>query len=82
VTVLHYKEAASKGNRAIRPKTRYEFYRAMHLFYRKHYAAMTPLWLHVLVLIGLILRGGVAILSEGLKSLVAKRATSQTERGL
>jgi len=82
VTVLHYKEAASKGNRAIRPKTRYEFYRAMHLFYRKHYAATTPLWLHVLVLIGLVLRGGVAILSEGLKILVAKRATSQAERGL
>jgi GT2 family glycosyltransferase len=82
VTVLHYKEATSKGNRAIRPKTRYEFYRAMHLFYRKHYAATTPSWLRALVLIGLILRGGVAILSEGLKSLVAKRATSQDERGL
>jgi hypothetical protein len=35
-----------------------------------------------LVLIGLVLRGGVAILSEGLKILVAKRATSQAERGL
>jgi N-acetylglucosaminyl-diphospho-decaprenol L-rhamnosyltransferase len=82
VTVLHYKEAASKGNRVIRPKTRYEFYRAMHLFYRKHYAATTPFWLRALVLIGLILRGGVAILSEGLKSLMAKRATSQDGRGL
>jgi len=73
VTVLHYKEAASKGDRAIRRKTRYEFYRAMYLFYRKHYAATTPFWLHGLVLTGLVLRGGVALLSEGLKSLVAKK---------
>ncbi len=77
VTVLHYKEAASKGDRTIRPKTRYEFYRAMYLFYRKHYAATTPLWLHWLVLVGLVLRGGVAVLSEGLKSLVTKDIKSQ-----
>lgn len=76
VTVLHYKEAASKGNRAIRPKTRYEFYRAMHLFYRKHYAATMPFWFHGLVLTGLALLGGAAVLSEVFKSLVAKRATS------
>lgn len=69
VTVLHYKEAASKGQRAIRLKTRYEFYRAMYLFYRKHYAATTPLWLHGLVLAGLVLRGGMALISEGLKSI-------------
>lgn len=79
VTVLHYKEAASKGDRAIRLRTRYEFYRAMYLFYRKHYAATTPFWLHGLVLTGLVLWGGVALLSEGLKSLVTKRATSQSK---
>lgn len=73
VTVLHYKEAASKGKRAIRLKTRYEFYRAMHLFYHKHYEATTPFWLRGLVLAGLVLRGGVALTSEGLKSLVAER---------
>ncbi len=73
VTVLHYKEAASKGKRAIRLKTRYEFYRAMHLFYHKHYEATTPFWLRGLVLAGLVLRGGVALTSEVLKSLVAER---------
>ena len=73
VTVLHYKEAASKGKRAIRLKTRYEFYRAMHLFYHKHYEATTPFWLRGLVLAGLVLRGGVALTSEGLRSLVAER---------
>jgi hypothetical protein len=73
VTVLHYKEAASKGKRAIRLKTRYEFYRAMHLFYHKHYEATTPFWLRGLVLAGLVLRGGVALTSEGLRSLVAEK---------
>ena len=72
VTVLHYKEASSKGKRAIRFKTRYEFYRAMYLFYRKHYASTTPFWLHGLVLAGLVLRGAVALMGEGLKSLVTK----------
>jgi len=73
VTVLHYKEAASKGDHTIRSKTRYEFYRAMYLFYHKHYAATTPFWLHGLVLLGLVLRGGLALLSEGFKLLTTKR---------
>ncbi len=63
VTVLHYKEAASKHSR----KARYEFYRAMYIFYRKHYAADTPFWLHWLVIGGIALRGGTAILRELLK---------------
>jgi len=74
VTVLHYKEASSKGNRSIRTKTRYEFYRAMYLFYHKHYAAQTPRWLHGLVLLGLVLRGGIALLGEGLRSLAGHRS--------
>jgi N-acetylglucosaminyl-diphospho-decaprenol L-rhamnosyltransferase len=67
VTVLHYKEAASRGDRAIRPKTRYEFYRAMYIFYRKHYAATTPFWLGWLILGGIVLRGGVVMLKEVFK---------------
>jgi hypothetical protein len=75
VTVLHYKEAASKGDRTIRAKTRYEFYRAMHLFYRKHYAATMPFWFDGLVLTGLVLLGGAAMLGEAFKSLVTQRAS-------
>jgi N-acetylglucosaminyl-diphospho-decaprenol L-rhamnosyltransferase len=62
VTVLHYKRAASRHSR----KANYEFYRAMHIFYRKHYAAMTPLWLHWLILGYIALRGGLAMLSSRL----------------
>lgn len=79
VTVLHYKEAASKGDRVIRPKTRYEFYRAMYLFYREHYAKQTSLPVHGLVLFGLVLRGGAALLAEGLRSLVSGEGEKAAE---
>lgn len=68
VTVLHYKEAASRGDRQIRPKTRYEFYRAMYVFYQKHYAATTPFWLRWLIVSGIVLRGGMVMLQEILKA--------------
>jgi len=57
VTVLHYKKASSRHSR----KAQYEFYRAMYLFYRKHYAATTPFWLGWVVVMGIILRGGLAM---------------------
>jgi N-acetylglucosaminyl-diphospho-decaprenol L-rhamnosyltransferase len=63
VTVLHYKRASSRHSR----RAVYEFYRAMHTFYRKHYAATTPFWLHWLILGGIALRGGLAILSSRLR---------------
>ena len=45
VTVLHVKRAASRYS----SRAQIEFYRAMDVFYRKHYAAQTPWWLHVLI---------------------------------
>jgi GT2 family glycosyltransferase len=54
VVVKHVKRAASRKSR----KARFEFQRAMLIFYRKHYRATTPLWLHSLVMIGLLLKGG------------------------
>jgi GT2 family glycosyltransferase len=64
VTVLHYKEAASQHS----DKARYEFYRAMAIFYRKHYAAQTPWPVHLLVLGGIGLRGALAMTSRKLKA--------------
>lgn len=46
VTVLHVKRAASRQN----PRAQVEFWRAMEIFYRKHYAAQTPCWVHYLLL--------------------------------
>jgi N-acetylglucosaminyl-diphospho-decaprenol L-rhamnosyltransferase len=61
VTVLHYKRKASEQNR---DKANYEFWRAMYIFYRKHYAEATPSWVHYLVLGGLAVRGGRRMLRE------------------
>jgi len=61
VTVLHYKRRSSEQNPR---RARYEFWRAMYVFYRKHYAEDTPFWLHYLILGGLALRGGTGILRE------------------
>jgi len=54
VTVTHVKRAASRQSR----RAQREFYRAMLLFYRKHYRQTTPWWLHSLILLGLALKGG------------------------
>ncbi len=45
VTVLHVKRASSRHS----PRAQVEFYRAMDIFYRKHYAAQTPRWAHWLI---------------------------------
>jgi len=45
VTVLHVKKASTRQN----PRAQIEFYRAMTIFYRKHFAAQTSWWLHGLI---------------------------------
>jgi GT2 family glycosyltransferase len=54
VVVKHVKRAASRKSK----KAQFEFQRAMLIFYRKHYRATTPVWLHSLVMMGLLLKGG------------------------
>lgn len=65
VTVLHYKRQSSQQNK---DKADYEFWRAMYVFYRKHYAQDTPFWLHYLVLGGLAVRGGRRVLRTILRA--------------
>ncbi len=60
VIVHHIKRAASRKS----AKARYEFQRAMWLFYRKHYRAHTPLLVDVMVRLGLWARGGSALWKE------------------
>ncbi len=51
-SVWHVKRAASRNS----DKAQLEFYRAMEIFYRKHYAASTSVWLHYLILFGIHLK--------------------------
>ena len=53
VTVLHLKRASSKRS----PKAQKAFYQAMLKFYRDHYRATTPFWLHTAVMAGLLVKG-------------------------
>lgn len=75
VTVLHYKGAASRHSR----KAQYEFYRAMYVFYRKHYASSTPFWFGWLIILGIFLKGGWAMTMQIVRNprhQTAKRAQS------
>jgi N-acetylglucosaminyl-diphospho-decaprenol L-rhamnosyltransferase len=75
VTVLHIKAASTRHSR----RARYEFYRAMDIFYRKHYAATTPFWLHWLIIAGIVLQGSLAMLGEMMQgSPQAKTSTEAT----
>ena len=60
VTVLHVKRAASRRS----PKAQREFYRAMLIFYRRYYRKTTPWPLHLLILTGLLIRGGSPMWNE------------------
>ncbi len=60
VMVKHIKRASSRRSK----KAQFEFQRAMLIFYRKHYRRTTPLPLHLMVMIGLMLKGGRELLPE------------------
>jgi N-acetylglucosaminyl-diphospho-decaprenol L-rhamnosyltransferase len=62
VTVLHVKRAASRHSR----RAQREFYRAMSIFYHKHYARSTPFWLHCLVVAGINLQASRLRLQQAL----------------
>jgi len=71
VEVLHVKRAASRHS----PRARVEFYRAMDIFYRKHYAAQTPRWLHVLIV------GAVAMLQGYERARLALFSNAHSAEG-
>jgi N-acetylglucosaminyl-diphospho-decaprenol L-rhamnosyltransferase len=60
VMVKHIKRASSRRSK----KAQFEFQRAMLIFYRKHYRRTTPLWLHLMVILGLMVKGGPELLTE------------------
>ncbi len=54
VEVLHVKRASSRQSK----RAQIEFYRAMLIFYYKHYQAQTPLPLHWLIMTAIVVKGG------------------------
>ena len=60
VTVRHVKRAASRQS----PRAQFEFWRAMLIFYRKHYQRGTALPIHWLILTALLLKGGAGLWQE------------------
>lgn len=72
VEVLHHKGASSRkqSERSIR-----EFYRAMQIFYHKHYAPHTNGLVNAVVELGIKLRGALALLQNALRPPEKKRVT-------
>jgi GT2 family glycosyltransferase len=64
VVITHVKYAAARQS----PRAQVEFYRAMSIFYRKHYAASTPWYLHGAILTAITLRQGVERLRVSVRS--------------
>lgn len=62
-TVYHIKRASSRHS----GKAHIEFYRAMQVFYDKHYATTTPFWLHMLVKTGIQLKWKLAKLQNDVR---------------
>jgi N-acetylglucosaminyl-diphospho-decaprenol L-rhamnosyltransferase len=60
VQILHYKRESSKRSK----KAQVEFYRAMYIFYTKHYEATTSFWMNWLVKGGIAASGGIALAPE------------------
>jgi len=78
VTVLHIKEAASQHSY----RARVEFYRAMTVFYEKHYRARTSWWLDLAIRGGIAGLGGLDLLSRRLRGshLAGARSWGEAER--
>jgi len=64
VVVQHIKRASSGQSNAGAAKAKYEFDRAMWLFYQKHYQAATPRPIDFLVRLGLGFKGGPQLRAE------------------
>ena len=60
VTVLHVKRASSRQN----PRAKIEFYRAMLIFYYKHYRDKTAWPFHWLIVLSLALKGGSSLFPD------------------
>jgi len=74
-TVLHVKRGRHSR------KAQREFYRAMRIFYFKHYASTTPRWIHWLVLTGFGLQAGQLRVRQWLANLATERVQTDPLMG-
>jgi GT2 family glycosyltransferase len=72
VQVLHLKGESSKG-RSLR--CTYEFFRAMHVFYRKHHAPAAPAAQNALVTAGIVLMGAASLAADRLRPAGRRRVS-------
>lgn len=70
--VMHLKSASARRQSG---RMIYEFYRAMWLFHRKHYASGTIFPVNALVMIGIVARGILALVVNTFRPLESKRFT-------
>lgn len=70
VSVLHVKRASSQNSQ----RAQIEFYRAMLIFYYKHYYSNTSRPLHWLILLGIAIKGGRLIIGDVLSGSSILRA--------
>lgn len=68
--VVHLKSATSRRHSS---RIYYEFYRAMWLFHEKHYARRYPFLLNMLVMIGIVTRGLLALIVNAFKPADRKK---------
>jgi N-acetylglucosaminyl-diphospho-decaprenol L-rhamnosyltransferase len=73
VTVLHHKGASSRQRSSM---ATIEFYRAMLIFYRKHYAQHTPFFMSWIIVSAIYLRGAMAHIQNLLRSPQHRRVGS------
>ena len=52
-----------------------KFYRAMYIFYQKHYAQTTPLLLRPAIVSGIVVQGSWALLRNALRPAVSRRVS-------
>lgn len=72
VRVLHLKGASSR-RRSLR--CTYEFFRAMHLFYQKHYAPRAPLAENLLVSAGIVGIGTASVVMDRLRPAALRKVS-------
>lgn len=72
VVVLHHKGASSRRHSQ---KATFEFYRAMYIFYRKHYAASTNLLLGLLIVSAIAVKCAFALAANHLRPPEARRVS-------